>query len=183
MTRPWATVAIAAATAAVYFWLASRPDAEFSRALEAGASAPIAFVASPLLHASTTHLLLNLLLLLAFGPALEKRIRSWGLALVYALAGAAGVAAHLAGAPGGLLVGASGAVSGLLGAHAARRPWGKLSIAAAGVWAAANLAGLLLDRGGVYGISWLSHLGGLAAGALISAALPSSRPAKARKAS
>lgn len=181
--RPWATVVIAAATAAVYLWLASRPDAEFSRVLEAGASTPIAFVASPLLHASTTHLLLNLLLLLAFGPSLEKGIRGWGLALVYVLSGAAGVAAHMAGSPGGaLLVGASGAVSGLLGAHAARRPWGKLSIAAAGVWAAANLAGLLLDRGGAYGISWLSHLGGLAAGALISAALPSQRPAKARKA-
>lgn len=186
--RPYVTVVIAALTGGMFLWLRSRPDADFLRVVEAwgarpGAATPISFVASPALHASATHLLLNLLLFLVFAPSLEKRVKGWGLALVYVLSGAAGVAAHLALAPGSAtLIGASGAVSGVLGAHLAKRPWGKVSIAAGGLWAAANLAGALLDRGGSTGISYLSHLGGLAAGALISAALPASRPAKARKA-
>jgi membrane associated rhomboid family serine protease len=187
--KPWATVVIAAATAVAYLWLASRPDAAFNATVESwgarrGASTPIAFVASPIVHATATHLLLNLLLFLSFAPAVEKRVAGWGLALIYVLSGAAGVAAHLALGPGGAtLIGASGAVSGVLGAHLVKRPWGKISLAAGGIWAAANLAGWLLDRGGAYGISYLSHLGGLAAGALISAALPASRPARPRKGS
>jgi membrane associated rhomboid family serine protease len=187
---PYATAALAALTAGVYAWLGSRPDADFLRVVEAvgarpGASTPIAYVASPVVHASTGHLLLNLLLLLGFGPAVEKRVRWWGLLLVYVLAGAAGVAAHLAWVPPGLrmspLVGASGAVSGVIGAHLVLQPWGKLSAGLAGLWAAANLAGLLLlDRGGTRGISYLCHLGGTAAGALI-AALPLSSPRAARR--
>ena len=185
--RPYATVVIAALTAAVHLWLASRPEAVFNATVESwgarrGASTPISFVASPIVHASLKHLLLNLLLFLAFAPAVEKRVKSWGLALVYVLSGAAGVAAHLALAPGSAtLIGASGAVSGVLGAHLVKRPWGKISIAAGALWAAANLAGALLDRGG--SISYFSHLGGMAAGALIAAVLPASRPAKPRKGS
>ena len=187
--KPYATVLIAAATAGAYLWLASRPDAVFNATVESwgarrGASTPISFVASPIVHASTTHLLVNLLLFLTFAPPVEKRVKGWGLALVYVLSGAAGVAAHLALAPGGAtLIGASGAIGGVLGAHLVKRPWGKISIAAGALWAAANLAGWLLDRKGAYGISYLSHLGGLAAGALIAAVLPASRPAKPRKGS
>jgi membrane associated rhomboid family serine protease len=184
--KPYATVVIAAATAGVHLWLASRPDAVFDAAVDAWgarASKPVTFVTSLFLHESKGHLLLNLLLFLVFAPAVEKRLRGWGLALVYGLSGVAGVAAHLAWAPSGMLIGASGAISGVLGAHAWLRPWGKGSIAAAALWALANLAGLLvLVRGGSGGISYLSHLGGMAAGALIAAALPASRRAKARKA-
>ena len=189
---PLATIAIAAATAGVYAWLASRPDEAYLRTVDAwglkpGSSQPISFVASAVVHQNWAHLGLNMALLLAFGPPVEKRVRSWGLALLYVLAGIAGAAAHLAWVPPGLrmmtLVGASGAVSGVIGAHAALRPWGKTSLVLALSWAALNLAGfLLLDRAGGRGISYLSHLGGLAAGAAIAAALLAIRPAKERKA-
>lgn len=186
--RPYATGVIAAATGLAYVWLSSRSDAVFMGTVESwgarpGASTPISFVASPLLHASAGHLLFNLLLFLVFAPAVEQRVKGWGLALIYVLSGAAGVGAHLLGPQTATLIGASGAVSGVLGAHLRLRPWGRLSMALVGVWAALNLAGLLiLDRAGARGISYLCHLAGLAAGALIAAALPSSRPAKARRA-
>ena len=189
---PWATLLIAAATTAFYVWLASRPDEAYLRTVDAwglkpGGSQPISFVASTVVHEGWKHLGLNMLLLLVFAPAVEKRVRSWGLALIYVLAGVAGAAAHLAWLPPGLkmmtLVGASGAVSGAIGAHLALRPWGKTSLLLAGAWAALNLAGLLvLDRAGARGISYLSHLGGLAAGALIAAALLAIRPSAERKA-
>jgi membrane associated rhomboid family serine protease len=184
---PYATALIAALTAAVYLWLASRPDADFQKTAETlgarpGASRPVSFVASPLIHASAGHVLVNMLLLLVFGWPIETRLRARGLLLTYVLAGIAGVAAHLAYVPPGLrmapLVGASGAVSGVIGAHLVLRPWGRLSVALAGLWAAANLAGLLLlDRGGDRGLSYLCHLGGTAAGA-ISALRPSTRRAR-----
>ncbi len=188
---PFASIAIAAATAAFFLWLDAMPDEAFLRRVEAWGlkpgSQPVSLVASAVVHKSWAHLGLNMVLLLAFGPAVEKRVRSWGLALLYVLAGVAGAASHLAWMPPGLrmmtLVGASGAVSGVIGAHAVLRPWGRTSVAFALGWAALNLAGLLLlDRGGAREISYLSHLGGLAAGAAIAAALLAIRPAKARKA-
>lgn len=190
--KPWATLGIAAATALAFLWLSSRPDEAYLRAVDAlgvkpGASTPISFVGAPVVHLSWSHLGLNMVLLLVFGPAVEKRAKGWGLLLIYVLSGIAGAAAHLAWVPSGqkmmTLVGASGAVSGVMGAHLALRPWGKVSISLASLWAFANLAGLLvLDRAGARGVSFLCHLGGQAAGALIGAALLSIRPAKPRKA-
>ena len=170
MRPPFVTLGIAALTGAVYAWLASRPDAEFLRAVEIRA-------ASPLLHASLSHLLVNLALLLAFGPSIEKRAKGWGLALVYVLSAAAGVGAHQL-ASGLPLVGASGAVSGVIGAHAGVRPWGKASVVAAALWGVANAAGWLVWPGA--GLSYASHLGGLVAGGVV-AALIASRGRKSRR--
>jgi membrane associated rhomboid family serine protease len=179
MKVPFVTLGLAALTGGVYALFASRPDAEFSRAVEVAGSGAISYVASPALHVSRAHLLLNLALLLGFGPPVERRLKGWGLALVYVLSGAAGVGAHQL-ASAAPLIGASGAVSGVLGANAAARPWGRASIAVAALWGLANAAGWLLWPSA--GLSYASHLGGLLAGALIAAALPSSRPPARRKA-
>jgi membrane associated rhomboid family serine protease len=172
--RPWATGAIAALTVLAYAWTATRADADYDRilgamALRADVPRAAPFLTSILLHASFLHLAFNLVLLGVFGPAVEARIHAVGLCFAYAIAGAAGGLAHVVLAPAALrtaaLIGASGAVSGVVGAHAALFPEKKGMLGLAVVWGLANLAGLLvLDRAGSRGLSYAAHLGGLLAG-------------------
>jgi membrane associated rhomboid family serine protease len=88
----------------------------------------------------------------------------------------AGGLVHVWLAPPGMrpmaLVGASGAVSGLMGAHAVLRPERKIHLGLAVLWAALNLAGMFaIDRAGEHRVSYAAHLGGLAAGLVLGFAL------------
>ncbi|SDD36832.1 Membrane associated serine protease, rhomboid family [Geodermatophilus telluris] len=114
------------------------------------------------LHIGITHLLLNMLSLLVFGPELERRLgwaRYLAVYLVSALGGA--VAIQLFGEPGRAVAGASAALYGLLGAL------GVLMLAAR-----QDLRGLLtllainVVISFLPGVSLLGHLGGLVAGVL-----------------
>lgn len=176
---PWATALIVALTVAAYAWTATRTDAEFMAFLEAGAiraDAPraTAFLSYAALHGSLLHLAINVALVAAFGPGVERRGRAWGLLGIYLLSAVAGAVAHVAFAPAALrpmLVGASGAVSGVMGAHAAMLPAKRVALGAAVLWGLLNVAGLLIDREGSRGISYSAHLGGLALGAALGAVL------------
>ena len=178
---PWGSVALGAATLLAYAAVAAMADGDALRLIEAGAIRAdqprlATLMTSLALHASIAHLAVNLALLGLFGPGVEARSRAWGLALIYFLSGAAGGLAHLWLAPPEMrslaLVGASGAVSGLMGAHSVLRPERRVHLALAILWAAVNLAGMLvIDRAGQHRISYATHVGGLAAGALIGAVL------------
>lgn len=132
------------------------------------------------LHASLAHLCGNLFYLWLFGEALEValgRLHFVGLFLVSALAAAI---VHVAALPSAYLpaVGASGAISGLLGAYLVvhrrtplRRRWYPLGfspIAFVGLWCLFVLVGGFLASPGY--AAW-SHVGGFCAGAGISGAL------------
>jgi len=73
-----------------------------------------------LLHGSWTHVLLNTIWLVAFGPPVARRFGSVGFVLFMAAAAVAGALAHWASATLDFspLIGASAAVSGLMGAAA-----------------------------------------------------------------
>jgi membrane associated rhomboid family serine protease len=120
------------------------------------------------LHSGTLHFLLNSLLLLLAGPAVERRAGPLRFALVFLGAsiasGAAILVKHEAWPASGVSVGASGGMFGLLGAALVLvwRARGERPLARAllGAALAGGLAYSLLP-----GISLLGHLVGLAVGA------------------
>lgn len=83
-----------------------------------------------LLHADWAHLLGNLVFLLIFGLPAERAMGPWRFLLLFLLGGAvANFAAVLAiGAPDQLLIGASGAVSAVIGAYLALFPNARLGV-------------------------------------------------------
>lgn len=141
---------------------------------------------SMFLHAGLLHLLSNLLFLWVFGARLERGLGAARFALLYAGCGLAAAAAHVAASPASFLpaVGASGAVSGLLGAFSVLAPGARVegrvtlplvvrSPRVPGlwlvlVWFAVQLAAAAAGVGG--GVAAWAHAGGFATGAAL--ALP-----------
>ena len=82
------------------------------------------------LHADWIHLLGNLIFLLIFGLPAERSMGGWRFLLLFMLGGAASnLAAVLAiGAPDRVVIGASGAVSALIGAYLALFPGARLGV-------------------------------------------------------
>jgi membrane associated rhomboid family serine protease len=78
----------------------------------------VPFVSYMFLHGDYTHLAINSLWLLAFGPIVARRLRTGKFLLFFAFCGIASAAAHLAVYFAALdqVVGASGGVAGLMGA-------------------------------------------------------------------
>jgi membrane associated rhomboid family serine protease len=147
------------------------------------------------LHADFVHLLVNLIWMASFGAALAIRFEAVRFLIVALASAVAGAAAHFAvhAAEGGIVIGASGAVSGMMAATArfAFSPGGPLSGRASAasylvpaepilvalrnpralafvlVWFAVNLLfGLTGGLGANVsgGIAWEAHIGGFLAG-------------------
>lgn len=146
------------------------------------------FVTHMFLHADLLHLAGNMLLLWILGRAVEGRLGWWKYALVYLLAGMAGSLLHLglAGkfAPGVSLIGASGAIYGVLGAALVMFPfapvtflygfyyrWGTVDWPVWGValyYLAFDMLGVWLSWGSSGGgVANLAHIGGAAAGVVL----------------
>jgi rhomboid protease GluP len=128
------------------------------------------------LHSNATHLLLNCLLLLLAGPAVERRARArWVLITFLAASVASGIGIfvkHQLWPSPGVSVGASGGMFGLLAAAlvlAFRAGSASFAVRAGLVFAlVAGLAYSLLP-----GISMVGHVIGLAVGATIALFIPS----------
>ena len=161
----------------------------------------IPFVSYMGLHGDYTHLTINCLWLLAFGPIVARRFGAGLFLLFFIVCGVAGACTYLClnwGSPVPV-VGASGAISGLMAAAlrmlpGQAPPW--ISGAAKGqaplapilsrqivifsaIWAGINvLAGMTgLGMGGARGlIAWQAHLGGFLAGLLLCGLFDSLRP-------
>lgn len=140
------------------------------------------------LHNDWTHLVINCCWLLAFGPVVARRLGSALFLVFFLVCGLAGALAFLAfnwGSPIPV-VGASGAISGLMAAALrmlpGQAPWvepdsaplaplfSRQILIFTAVWAAINLlAGVTgLGFGGESGlIAWQAHLGGFLAGLLL----------------
>ncbi|MBX3100787.1 MAG: rhomboid family intramembrane serine protease [Salinibacterium sp.] len=113
---------------------------------------------------SLLHIGLNMLSLFIFGPLLEKAVGHWKFLALYLISGFGGSVAVLVLAPTTPVLGASGAIFGLLGAFfVIQRKFG------GNTTGLMIIIGLNLVAGFVPGtnIAWQAHLGGLIAGAAI----------------
>ena len=147
-TLRWATPALFAALWVVFLWAATRPVPAHDSlllnwgALSGGLSTPQDWVAAVrdgsalrlftalFLHADWAHLLGNLVFLLIFGLPAERTMGPWRFLVLFLLGGAfSNLAAVLAiGAPDRVIIGASGAVSAVIGAYLALFPRAKLGV-------------------------------------------------------
>ena len=132
---------------------------------------PWSIVTYMFLHAGLMHILFNMIGLYFFGPRLETRIGSRDFIALYLLSGIVGAVLSFFFTPGAAIVGASGAVFGVLYGFAHYWPheriyiWGVLPVPARGM--VLGLAGLSIwfgISGGSAGVAHFAHLGGFAGG-------------------
>ncbi|MGO9109126.1 MAG: rhomboid family intramembrane serine protease [Thermoguttaceae bacterium] len=140
------------------------------------------------LHAGWAHVLCNMWMLAVFGAALEVRIGSPRFAAVYVLCAVFAVLCQglFHTGPVRPVIGASGAISGVLGCYLALEPRSRVlslfflgivlfvtevpSLFYAGVWLILQIDGIqthFLTGPEYRNIAWCAHLGGFVAGATI----------------
>jgi membrane associated rhomboid family serine protease len=147
----------------LYGWLAYRGD---FTALQ-----PWRMLTSAFMHASVLHLLFNMFSLFVFGPVIEHAVGRVRFAALYLLAAFGGSLAVLLLAPMQAVVGASGAIFGLLGAFfiIQRRLGGNNTQLLV-------LIGLNVAFGFIVpNVAWQAHLGGLVVGAAVAAVYMATR--------
>lgn len=202
--RPWVSWAVIAATVAVFVLLqaAGGEPVIHAAAVYAGVipalvtdSADLApgLVALPpeatlvsyaFLHASWMHLIGNMAFLWVFADNVEDALGHRRFVLFYVLCASASALVHVAAAPGSVvpLIGASGAVAGLVGGYLILHPrvwlwvlvFGRVPIRLPAalilvLWLAFQIYKAITDGAG--DVAWWAHLGGFFAGALLVAGL------------
>jgi membrane associated rhomboid family serine protease len=132
---------------------------------------PWRMITSTFLHGSPVHLLFNMYSLFIFGPAIERFIGRVRFLALYLVSGFAGSVAVLLLAPDSDVLGASGAIFGLIGAYfIITRHLGGRSTQIL-VLIAINLAlGFFLPF-----VAWQAHVGGLVAGVAVALVYVSTR--------
>jgi len=138
---------------------------------------------SMFVHGGLFHLAGNMLYLWIFGDNVEDRLGRFRFLLFYLLSGAAAAAAQILSDPRSQIpmVGASGAISGVLGAYLLLYPHARVvtlvffgwfvrvieirAVFVLGFWILVQLASGLLTWGAqVGGVAWFAHIGGFVAG-------------------
>lgn len=132
---------------------------------------PWTLVTYMFMHAGMLHILLNMMGLFFFGPRLEMRLGSGHFLALYFISGIFGAVLTFFLAPFAPVVGASGAVMGVLAAYARFWPhdrlliWGILPVSAWLMVAATALYSIYAGLTGSGGnVAHFAHLGGLVAG-------------------
>ena len=145
------------------------------------------FVTYMFLHAGWMHVIVNMVWLLAFGAVVVRRFGNLRFFIFFLMCGVAGAVLHLALNWGSIapVIGASGAISGLMGAafrimgregdaFTAPQPLAPLFsrriLIWSAVWIAINIVAGVSGIGagpGIQLIAWEAHLGGFAAGLLL----------------
>lgn len=195
----WATPLLFATLWLVYLWASTRPD-DLQRELMrdwgalSGGLAPadllhswsdgerwLRLLSALFLHADWAHLLGNLVFLLIFGLPAERSMGPWRFLLLFLAGGAfANLVAVLAiGAPDRLVIGASGAVSAVIGAYLALFPRARLGVVVPlglflefvrapaslliGIWAVLQVVFAYI--GPAFGaVAWSAHIAGFLVG-------------------
>jgi len=144
----WATPMLFLAVWLAFLWTISRPDEARSTlwldwgALSTGLAQPhdwwatiqdgsvLRLFTALFLHADWSHLLGNLVFLLIFGLPAERVLGPWRLMLLFLVGGAISnlTAISTMGAPDQIIIGASGAVSALIGTYLALFPGARLGV-------------------------------------------------------
>ena len=152
-------------------------------------------VTSMFMHGGVAHVLGNCWFLWVFGNNVEDRLGFFGFAVFYLLAGAAAAVAQIVVGPGSdvPMVGASGAISGVLGAYlvfyprawvVAFVPWIVPILPVPAVvflllWfvaqAYAGVGSLMDGTAGGAGVAWWAHAGGFVAGVVLAKLWPKPR--------
>jgi membrane associated rhomboid family serine protease len=147
--------------------------------LPSGLPAEASLISSCFLHRDAGHLLGNMIFLWVFGDDIEDALGRFRFLLFYMLCGIAGGLAYYvldinSTTP---LIGASGAVSGILAAYLLLRPCAPVSVFVLrfiirvsaywviGGWMLLQL--FLLEAGSQDGTAYIAHIGGAVAGALL----------------
>ncbi len=150
---------------------------------------PLSLLYSLFMHGSWMHLLGNMLFLWIFGNNIEDRLGRVRFVLFYLACGVGASLAHVLFNLNSLVpvIGASGAVSGVMGAYLALYPQARvrtlvflfLFVTTVDVPAAVFLAVWFLfqflSAGGGSGIAWLAHVGGFILGFLLVKLSPAAR--------
>lgn len=210
----WATPVLVLASMAAFVWLASLPMAERGLVLARWGTVPetlfspaadwleriadgrlLTLFSALFMHADWLHLIGNMLFLVIFGVPAERALGPWRFLLLFLGGGAlANVAAawsidHTT----SIIVGASGAVSAIIGAYLALFPRARLGLVLPlglflefvrtpaslliGIWAGLQL--LFTFVGPAFGpVAWWAHIAGFLVGLLFGLL---SRPAIARR--
>ena len=158
--------------------------AEWASAVGLSPSTYWPFLTSMFLHGSGLHLLGNMWTLWIFGDNVEDRLGRIPFALFYLVTGIIGSVVQIVAAPESRVpvVGASGAISGVLGAYIVMFPRKRVrvllfyfimevpALVVLGLWALTQLlngAGSLTGGGAEEGgVAYLAHVGGFASGVL-----------------
>lgn len=189
---PLVTLALIAANVAVFlaYWLGLGPAAVDRLLFDWGLVPARLFatgdwgtvISSMFLHGGWMHLLGNMLFLWIFGDNLEELMGSARFLLFYLAAGVAAAAAQVAADPGsGLpMVGASGAIAGVMGGYLLLFPRARVDVLfifviifrilpvpawiVLGLWLAVQLVGGFVTPADAGGVAYWAHAGGFVAG-------------------
>jgi rhomboid family protein len=145
--------------------------------------APLTLVTSMFLHGSWLHLGGNMLFLWIFGDNVEDAMGHVRFLVFYLLCGVLAALAHVAADVHSVIptVGASGAISGVLGAYLILHPRAEVltlffrffvtlpAFVVLGVWIGLQALNAYLETGGEAGggVAWWAHIGGFVAGAVL----------------
>jgi membrane associated rhomboid family serine protease len=150
---------------------------------------------SMFLHGGLMHLLGNMWFLWIFGDNIEDDLGHGGYLVFYLLCGVLATAAHYITNPLSTIpsVGASGAISGVMGAYVIRFPRAQITtlipfiiffttvdlpaIVMLLYWFAIQFLSGATTVGAESGVAWWAHIGGFVAGALLILTRPRRRPA------
>ncbi len=137
------------------------------------------------LHGGWLHLLGNMLYLWVFGNNVEEAMGHGRFVLFYLLTGVVAAIAQMVPDPNSTvpMIGASGAIAGVLGAYLLLHPRARVLVAipiglfiytpylpamvVLGVWFAIQVGSSLLSEGAGGGVAWLAHIGGFLAGVVL----------------
>jgi membrane associated rhomboid family serine protease len=153
----------------------------------------LTLLSSMFMHGDLLHLGGNMLFLWVFGDNVEHRAGRIPFIVAYLLAGVVGSLAQIMSATDSPIptLGASGAISGVLGAYLVLFPGNRVTVflfrfltqvpalVAIGMWIAFQVFAQFAAPVGEGGVAYLAHIGGFAAGVvagLLFRALPSPRP-------
>lgn len=144
----------------------------------------IALLSSQFLHGSIFHLVGNMWFLYLFGNNIEDRLGHWKFLFFYLICGVIAGIGQVVTAPTSMvpMVGASGAISGVMGAYLIRFPRARIlslvflgffvtaiPIPAAvflGLWIAGQTVYAAMANPNLPGIAYLAHISGFGAGAI-----------------
>lgn len=200
---PVITVSIIVLCVLVFFWQLSLGRAAESAIYALGAIPAVLFnlkelpvdlamvppgatvFTSMFLHGSVMHLAGNMLYLWIFGNNVEDALGHFRFIVFYLLCGTAAVFAQAIADPNSMMpmIGASGAISGVLGAYVLLYPHAKVMVAipigfypyitslkalwVLGLWLLLQILSSLLAAQGEAGVAFLAHVGGFIAGMIL----------------
>jgi len=198
IVRPWVTWGVILACGLLYLLQVQAPPGEARRLVYALGMVPatltgervladelylvppwLTLVTSMFLHASPMHLIGNMLYLWVFGDNLEDAMGHGRFLLFYLLCGIVAGLAQTAFDPGSTVptIGASGAVSGVLGGYLILHPKARILVPIVIIplylpaylllsfWIGFQLvAAFAAPTGAVESVAWWAHIGGFAAG-------------------